>query len=226
MDYSMPGFPVLHCLPEFSQTHVHWVSNATEPSHPLSLPSLPALNLSQYQDLFQWVTLCIRWPKCWNFSFSISLQMNIQDWHAAGYKDPIKTFLSYSSIIKTFLLSSWSMWSGLYAADQTCSAISERLLLSLILLGILTLVIIFAKSPSFLTSFYFLYFPLCCAQYNLFYYILVSILILVFWLRWGIKIRKWIFFQSYSCLDMVEVKSGLIYLSSMNKEQLKIETEV
>ena len=55
MDYSMPGFPVLHCLPEFSQTHVHWVSNATEPSHPLSLPSLPALNLSQYQDLFKWV---------------------------------------------------------------------------------------------------------------------------------------------------------------------------
>ena len=48
------------------------------------------------------------------------------------------------------------------------------------ILGILTLVIFFAKSPSFLTSFYFLYFPLCCAQYNLFYYILVSILILVF----------------------------------------------
>ena len=112
---------------EFSQTRVHWVSNATEPSHPLSLPSLPALNLSQHQDLFQWVALCIRWPKCWSFSFSVSLQMNIQDWHAHGYKDPIKTFLSYSSIIKTFLLSSWSMWTGLYAADQTCSAVSERL---------------------------------------------------------------------------------------------------
>ena len=50
MDCSMPGFPVLHHLLEFAQTHVHWVS----PSHPLSSPA-PALNLSQHQSLFQWV---------------------------------------------------------------------------------------------------------------------------------------------------------------------------
>ena len=54
MDCSMPGFHVLHCLPEFAQTHVHWVSDAIQPSHPLSPPSLPALNLSQHQGLFQW----------------------------------------------------------------------------------------------------------------------------------------------------------------------------
>lgn len=72
------------------------------------------------------------------------------------------------------------MWPGLNPADEMCSAMSERLLPSLILLGIIILVIIFAESPSFLTSFYILYFPLCCAQYNLFYYILLSILILVF----------------------------------------------
>ena len=52
---SMPGFPVLHYLPESAQTHVHWVDNAIQPSHPLSAPSPPALNLSQHQGLFQWV---------------------------------------------------------------------------------------------------------------------------------------------------------------------------
>ena len=53
MDCSMPGFPVLHPLPELAQTHIHWVSDAIQPSHPLSSPS-PGFNLSHYQDLFQW----------------------------------------------------------------------------------------------------------------------------------------------------------------------------
>jgi len=52
MDYSMPGFPVLHHLPEFAQTNVHLVSAAIQSPHPLSSPS-PALNLSQHQGLFQ-----------------------------------------------------------------------------------------------------------------------------------------------------------------------------
>ena len=55
MDCSTPGFPLLHYLPQFAQTYVHWVSDATQPSHPLSPPSPPALNLSQHQGLFQWV---------------------------------------------------------------------------------------------------------------------------------------------------------------------------
>jgi len=54
MDCSTPGFPVLHYLPEFAQTHVHWVDDGIQPSHPLLLPSL-TLNLSQHQGLFQWV---------------------------------------------------------------------------------------------------------------------------------------------------------------------------
>ena len=53
MDCSTPGFPVLHYLPEFAQTHVHWFGDAIQPSHPLSHPSLPALNLSQHQDLLK-----------------------------------------------------------------------------------------------------------------------------------------------------------------------------
>ena len=55
MDCSMPGFPVLHYLPKFAKTHVHWVSDAVQPFHPLSAPSPPAFNLSQHQGLFQWV---------------------------------------------------------------------------------------------------------------------------------------------------------------------------
>jgi len=55
MNHSTPGLPVHHQLPEFAQTHVHWVSNAIQPSHPLSSPSPPAPNPSQHQSLFQWV---------------------------------------------------------------------------------------------------------------------------------------------------------------------------
>ena len=54
MDCSMPGLPVHHLLPEFTQTHVHWVGDAIQPSHPL-LPPSPAFNLSQHQGLFKWV---------------------------------------------------------------------------------------------------------------------------------------------------------------------------
>ena len=70
MNHSTPGLH--HQLPEFTQTHVHQVGDATQPSHPLSSPSPLALSLSQHQGLFQWVSSCIRWPKYWSFSFKIS----------------------------------------------------------------------------------------------------------------------------------------------------------
>ena len=53
--HGLQGLPVDHQLPEFTQTHVHWVSDAIQPSHPLSSPSPPTFNLSQHQGLFQWV---------------------------------------------------------------------------------------------------------------------------------------------------------------------------
>ena len=62
----------MDCSAEFAQTHVHWVSDAVEPSHPLLPPSPPALSLSQHQELFQWLTSSHQWPKFWSFSFSIS----------------------------------------------------------------------------------------------------------------------------------------------------------
>ena len=71
MDYSMPDFAVHHQLPELAQTHVHQVSDTIQPSHPLLSPS-PAFNLSQHQGLSNESVLCIRWPKCWSFSISIS----------------------------------------------------------------------------------------------------------------------------------------------------------
>ena len=72
MNRGTPGLPV-HCqLPEFSQTHIHRVGNAIQPSHPLSSPSPPAPNPFQHQSLFfNESTLRMRWPKYWSFSFSI-----------------------------------------------------------------------------------------------------------------------------------------------------------
>ena len=72
IDCGMPGFPVHHQLPELTQTQVHCVCDAIQPSHPLSSPSPPAFNLSQHQGLSNESALRIRWPKDWSFSFNIS----------------------------------------------------------------------------------------------------------------------------------------------------------
>ena len=72
IDYSMPGFPVLHDLPESAQTHVHQASNAIQPSHPLLSPSPPTVSLSQHQAFSSESVVRIRWPKYWSFGFSIS----------------------------------------------------------------------------------------------------------------------------------------------------------
>ena len=72
MDCRTPGFPVLHYLLEFAQTHVHWVSDAIQPSDPLLSPSPPAFSLSQHPVFSNESVVCIRWPKYWRFSFNIS----------------------------------------------------------------------------------------------------------------------------------------------------------
>ena len=71
MNRSTPGLPVHHHLPEFTQIHVHRVSDAIQPSHPPSSPSPPAPNPSQHQSLSNESTLRMRWPKYWSFTFSI-----------------------------------------------------------------------------------------------------------------------------------------------------------
>ena len=72
MDCSTPGFPIHHQLPKFTQTRVHWVGDAIQPSHPPSSPSPPTFNLSQHQGLFKWVSSSHQVAKYWSFSFSIS----------------------------------------------------------------------------------------------------------------------------------------------------------
>ena len=69
MDCSTPGIRVHHQLPEFTQTHVHWVSDTLQP---LSSPSVPTFNLSQHQGLFKWVSSLHQVAKYWSFSFNIS----------------------------------------------------------------------------------------------------------------------------------------------------------
>ena len=76
MDYSMPGLPVPHHLPKFTQVHVHCISDATQPSHPLAPSFTSALNLSQHQGLFQWVSCSHEMTKIQSFSFSISFSNN------------------------------------------------------------------------------------------------------------------------------------------------------
>ena len=99
MDCSTLGFS------ELAQTHVHRVGDAIQPSHPLLSPCPPAFNLSQHQGLFQESVLHIRWPKHWNFSFSISpsneysglisFRMNWFDFLAV--QGTLKSFLQFHS---------------------------------------------------------------------------------------------------------------------------------
>ena len=72
MNCSTPGLPVHHQLLELTLTHIYQIIDGIQPSHPLSSPSPPTFNLPQHQGLFNESVLCIRWPKYWSFSFSIS----------------------------------------------------------------------------------------------------------------------------------------------------------
>ena len=72
MDCSTPGLPVNHQFPEFPQIHVHWVTDAIQPSHPLSSPSPPALSLSQHQGIFIWGSSSHLVAKVLEFHFNIS----------------------------------------------------------------------------------------------------------------------------------------------------------
>ena len=115
MDYSTPGPSVHHQLLESTQTHVHWVSDAIQPSHPMPSPSPPALNLSQNQSLFKWVISSHQWPKYWSFSFNISpsyeysglisFRMDWLDLLTVSPRDssPTPQFKSINSLVLSFL---------------------------------------------------------------------------------------------------------------------------
>ena len=85
MDCSAPCSPILHCLPELAQIHVHWVGDAIQPSHPLSSPSPPVFNLSQHQGLFPLSQLFASGGQSIGASASASvLPVNIQGWFSLG----------------------------------------------------------------------------------------------------------------------------------------------
>ena len=86
MNHSTPGHAAHHKLPEFTQTHVHWVGDAIQPSHPVLSPSPPGFNLSQHQGFFYNESVTpIRWPKYWVSASASDLPMNIQDWSPLGW---------------------------------------------------------------------------------------------------------------------------------------------
>ena len=86
MKCSMPGFPVLHCLPKFAQTHVHGVGDAIQLFHPLLSPSPSTFNLYQHQSLFQWVSCSHQVSRVLEFQLPVAsvLLMNVQCWFLLG----------------------------------------------------------------------------------------------------------------------------------------------
>ena len=100
MDCSIPGFPVLHYLPEFAQIHVRWINDVIQPSYPLSTPS-PALNLSQHQGLFQWIGCSHQVVKVLELQLQHQsfLPMNIQGWFPLGLTGLISRFTSARGVM-------------------------------------------------------------------------------------------------------------------------------
>ena len=114
MNHSIPGLPVHHQLPESSQTHVHRVGDAIQPSHPLSPPSLlppipPSIRVFSSES-----ALCMRWPKYWRFSFSISpsneypglISFRIDWLDLLAVQGTLKSLLQYHSSKASILLHS------------------------------------------------------------------------------------------------------------------------
>ena len=105
MDCSTSAIPVHHQLPEFTQTHVHWVGDAIQLSHPLSSPSPPASIFPSIRVFSNESVLHIRWPKYWSFSFNISPSNEYpglfsfrMDWlDLLAVQGPLKSLLQYHS---------------------------------------------------------------------------------------------------------------------------------
>ena len=118
MNHSTPGIPVHHQLLEFTQTHIHRVSDAIQTSHPLSSPSPLAPNPSQHQSLFQWVNFSHDVAKYWSFSFSIIPSKEIpglisfrMDWlHLLAVQGTLKSLLQHCSA-KASILQGWAFFS-------------------------------------------------------------------------------------------------------------------
>ena len=101
MDCSTPGFPLHHQLPELAQTHIHRISDAIQPSHPLSSLSSPASIFPSIRVFSSESVLCITWPKYWSFSFSISLSNEYSGF--ISFRVDWFDFLAVQGTLKSFL---------------------------------------------------------------------------------------------------------------------------
>ena len=138
MDCSTPGFPVLHCLPEFAQTNAHCVNDTIQPSHPLSSLSLLARNLSQHQGFSKESALHIRRPKYWSFSFSPSSEYSGLisfriDWFDLAVQGTLKSLLEHHNSKASILQCSaffMVQLSYLYMTAGKTVALTIRILLA------------------------------------------------------------------------------------------------
>ena len=103
MNCSTPGLPIYHQLLEFTQIHVHWVSDAIQPFHPLSSPSPPAPNPSQHQSLFQWLVYHY-------FLLEFAVIFSVHNWNCAVWQKQFFFIISFLRATKTFQKQSRSCW--------------------------------------------------------------------------------------------------------------------
>ena len=120
MDCSMPGFPALHHFLELAQTHVPWIGDVIQPSHPLSSPSPPALCLSQHQDLFQCVSSSPQVAKVLELQLSISpsneysglISFRMDGWTSLQSKGLSRVFSNTTVQTHQFFGAQLSLWSN------------------------------------------------------------------------------------------------------------------
>ena len=120
MDWSTPGLPVHHQFPDFTQTHVHWISDAIKPSHPLSSPSPLAFSLSHHQSLFKMSKFFASGSQSIRVSASASVfPINIQDWFPLELMGLISLLSQESSLAPQFKSIHSSAFSILYCPTLT-----------------------------------------------------------------------------------------------------------
>ena len=135
MNRSTPGLPVHHQLPESIQTHVLWVGDAIQPSHPLSSPSPPALNLSQHQGVFKWVSSLHQEFQLQHQSFQWTPRIDfLQDGLVGSPCSPRDS--QESSLTPQFKSIHFSALSFLYSPTFTSIHISSSSYLFLVVLGL------------------------------------------------------------------------------------------
>ena len=128
MDGGMPGFPVLHRLPELTQTHTHWVSDAIQPSHPPLSPSPLALNLFRLRVFSNESALHMGWPKYWSFSISPSnessglISFRIDWFDLLAVQGTLKSLLQHHIQKHQFCGAQPSLWSN----SHICTWLLEK----------------------------------------------------------------------------------------------------